>query len=208
MNVKEFLEEQIVLGNAIDKKIYTPSTWIQSEVATEFVKRQILSLDEFKNVKTLNFLETPVFFSDEFENPIDKNNTTYVGGERKFQETHTIQLGENIELNEIVDLYTIQLGFPVYKEETINTLKTGVWMLPQRNTMDNEKTIVIKYNKDIELIGGFNFDKLVENVTNAVKETMIKNTPNVDSMYPVHLRVSGRSIKQKTYEESSSSYTL
>ena len=198
MNIKEFLTEQETLGNMNTQYggSYFPAAYYKSEVATEFIRNQILSLDEFKYVKTLNFLGSPTFLIDGDNNVIDKENTTFVGGYMKSESAKSYSNIVADELNDIVDLYTINFSNPIYEKKSLEELEPGTWMLPSDN-FSGERTIIIKYSKDsIGYLTDFTFSNLISNVSDNVKKLMTNDISNLKNSRSVIIRMSPRSVKR------------
>lgn len=103
--------------------------------------------DEFKNVKKINFVDTPIFAADhKTEEPVAADEN-YLGGPTKPILVETVLLSDSTDLlNEVVDLYSID-SVSFYNPDFAKDLPCGVWQHPTKynpiNFAPNRKIEVI-----------------------------------------------------------------
>jgi len=191
------------------------------ELKNEMIKKFLLCFDEFKSVKKINVLESPVYLVDiKTGDPIEQDETNL--GDKSKVKSYQVQTfiydpnkESNIEFNEEIDLYSITLSSKIYDplELTTSRLGVGTWVTPILYSPSDFTPLreirVIFSPEGIQDI--FNLKnneesekeikkRLVKNFEDAIDNGLKENMPYTRS---VMFRLSNRSVKE-TLEKNNS----
>lgn len=188
--------------------------------ALEKVKDHLLTLDEFKNVKKINVLKAPSYLGDkdtllplnlDEDNLGDTTNSKFILIPNYL---YSPDETNDIEFNEEMDIYAIELTPPIYDPNFLTSLKLGpgVWKMPLIYNPENFLPVSeIRIIYSVEGLQDILFDKNPEEVKDILKERIMNKVeemltsyskPNVPVKRKVIFRVSPRSIKTKEKEQA------
>ncbi len=156
------------------------------------------NIDEFRNVKKINFLNGPTFIADKNGTPLE-HSETFIGDTTTFQETVNVLIKEDsiIEFNDEIDIYTLEQMNEIVSID-VETLEAGVWKFPMQQ---GDSGIIIKQRASFLSELGYDNDlmkdRIKKNILKKVEELLdSQEISNIPLKKNVRIRVSKRSIKQ------------
>jgi len=160
----------------------------------------------FSNVKKINILEMPTYYSDIKTGEPLSFKKDYLGEDCKFSEVvsfnHTSQ-SKDFNFNDEIDLYMIYLS---PKKYDIKNLDCGVWVFPSMYSPTNFKPLkkieIIWSPEKVQDVSGLNDlqanEVLKETILNKLSEILNSDKPlepNIPYTRDIIIRCSPRSVK-------------
>lgn len=211
------LEGNMPKSNRLEMNNFSPTLpW----EAIEAVKDHLLTLEDFKGVKKINVLKTPVYIgykdtmlpAKEDENNLGDNSNTQMVSLSNF--LYSPGDSDGIEFSEEMEIYSIDLTPAIYDPNMLSTSKLGpgVWKMPPYYSPETFAPInEIRIIYSLEGLQDILFDKKPEEVQKILKERIMNQVekmlttsmpPNVPSKRKIIFRMTPRSIKVKEKSES------
>jgi len=191
-------------------------------LATDIIQKYLFSLEDFKNVKKINIIKAPMIMVDkDTDMPLNidpdnlgdtTNSKMYMLPTYNYRPDAKEREENKLEFAEEMDLYSIDLGVPIYDPKQLSTvsLGPGVWKMP---TVYHPEQFVplneIKVIYSAEGLQDILFDKtkeevdqiLEERILKQVRETLKNGKINVPEIRGILIRCTKRSFKQSVEQK-------
>ena len=205
-DIFKFLKDYVSLVKEGDK--VNPGMNVLGPDELESMKDAVLNLNIFKGVKKLNIVPIPSYLAyEDTGNPVDPiNDERYIGQKSKtiLMQSYKLEEGEDIELNEVVDLYSINLGNKIFSKDPLTD--AGVWRLPVMYDTDsfsarNEIRAIWPHELENDMTSFLGIPEKIDykkRILKMVEEALDMNDTNIPHKTSILFRMSPRSIKKNS----------
>lgn len=136
-------------------------------------------VEEFKNIKEINFVELPNYMGDLHGRPLTKEEEPITSSDKKIIcQTEVHKLGQSTRFNDILNLYYIALSPAIYDPKDFDKLGLGVFRLPTVYDKGIFATNEIRIRWNSETLQGNTEDLSKREILNQV-ERLLDSGPNI-----------------------------